>query len=78
MVVLYRPQENITQNSVLKKFYEKIPDKLALKQRTTSRYLYLEILMQKIETTKKQRKNYKRRETIKKISRKRKLVYSEC
>ena len=78
MVVLYRPQENITQNSVLKKFYEKISDKLALKQRTTSRYLYLEILMQKIETTKKQRKNYNRRETIKKISRKRKLVYSEC
>lgn len=78
MVVLYRPQENITQNSVLKKFYEKISDKLTLEQRTTSRYLYLEILMQKIETTKKQRKNYKRRETIKKISRKRKLVYSEC
>ena len=78
MVVLYRPQENITQNSVLKKFYEKISDKLTLEQRTTSRYLYLEILMQKIETTKKQRKNNKRRETIKKISRKRKLVYSEC
>ena len=78
MVVLYRPQENITQNSVLKKFYEKISDKLTLEQRTTSRYLYLEILMQKTETTKKQRKNYKRRETIKKISRKRKLVYSEC
>ena len=56
MVVLYRPQENITQNSVLKKFYEKISDKLTLEQRTTSRYLYLEILMQKNRNYKKTKK----------------------